>query len=422
MATAILLPKLGLTMEEGTVVSWYKAEGEEVKKGDPILEIETDKLTNEVEAPADGVLLKIITGEGETVPVSATIGYIGETDETVPEDGAGGAGDANAAGTNAPLAEPAPAASAQSSTAANGSGTRSGESSGKVKASPVAKKLAGEKGVDLSKVMPSGSRGRIQKEDVEAYIAAQSVGGAPAGSQSVAAASAIAVGGRLEEKTEKLSSMRKTIAQRLSSSWLERPHVTESREMDMSELLKLRAAVNERSETKTSFTDYVAFLALRAIEAFPGINVSLSETTVTYHGTVNLGVAVALENGLTVPVVHNADGLAFMDLHAAIAEKADRARENKLGAEDLSGGTFTITNLGMYGVDTFSPIINPPESAILGVGRTVRKPAVVDDRIEARPMAWFSLSFDHRVIDGALAAEFLGELDRLLQNPALAVW
>lgn len=409
MATAILLPKLGLTMEEGTVVSWLKAEGDEVKKGDPILEIETDKLTNEVEAPTDGVLLKIITGEGETVPVSATIGYVGEAGESVPEDGGttavpeAGATRADDSATSQGATDPADAVT--------GGGSAAGRGSDKIKASPVAKKLAAEKGVDLSKVTPSGTRRRIQKEDVEAYIAARCAGGGGA-----------AGGGRLEERTEKLSSMRKTIAQRLSGSWLERPHVTESREMDMGEVLKLRAAVNERSETKTSFTDYIAFLALRAIEAVPDINVSLSENTVTYHGVVNLGVAVALENGLTVPVIHNACSLAFMDLHTAIAEKAGRARDSRLGAEDLSGGTFTITNLGMYGVDTFTPIINPPESAILGVGRTVRKPAVVGDRIEARPMAWFSLSFDHRVIDGARAAQFLGELDRLLQNPALAVW
>jgi pyruvate dehydrogenase E2 component (dihydrolipoamide acetyltransferase) len=400
MATEILLPKLGLTMTEGTVVAWRKEEGDTVEKGEVLLEIETDKLTNDVEAPASGVLLKIVVGESETVPVSSVVGYIGEpgeevpvTEETTTDQPEADAGD----GDNTGGASTAPTGTSEATDTRN------------VVASPVAKRLAKERGIDLTTITGSGPKGRIQKEDVERAVAQRDAGD-----------SARSVPVPASDTQKRLTTMRKTIARRLSESWVERPHVTESREVDMGALMVLRARLNERSEDKISITDLVAFLVARALRNVPGINVSLSDDIVTWHERVNLGIAVALDEGLVVPVVPEADTLSLPQLHRQIAEKADRARNGSLDMNEMAGGTFTITNLGMYGVDVFTPIINPPESAILGIGRTVTKPRYMNGQIGAQQLCWFSLSFDHRVIDGALGARFLGELSRLVETPALA--
>ncbi len=410
MATSVVMPKLGLTITEGTVMDWKKQEGDEVTKGEVLVEVETDKLTNEVEAPETGTLLKIVVGEGETVPILTPLAYIGEAGEQLDlqsdtaTEPAGAESDAPPAAAHAATAQTAGAhaAGAQAGAAGDASGKRP-------PVSPVAKRLAEEHGIDLGLVSGSGPRGRIQKSDVEQFIAARAAG------QVRSAAPA-------EGTTRKLSSMRKTIARRLSESWSERVHVTTSREIDMTELIRLRKQYNERNEMRCSLTDFLVFLIVKAVREVPEINVSLEGDTVTQHRSVSIGLAVAVEDGLLVPVLAGAERLSFRELHNVIAEKAEAAKTGRIGAEDLTGGTFTVTNLGMFGVDSFTPIINPPESAILGIGRSVDKPMYLGEQIQRRSMCWFSLSFDHRVIDGAVGARFLQELDRLICNPALAVW
>jgi pyruvate dehydrogenase E2 component (dihydrolipoamide acetyltransferase) len=417
MATAVLMPKLGLTMTEGSVVAWRKKEGETVAKGEILLEVETDKLTNEVEAPASGVLLKIFIGEGEIVPIQTVVGYIGQEGEEVPEPKAPGAASGEAGA-------PASGSAGGSGTSAGLDNTAGDTSAKRVSASPVARKLAKENNLDLSLVAGTGPAGRVQKEDVEKYLsdAKGSPGaGADTPGQERKASSPGSSGGQSTE-TRPMTPMRRTISRRLSESWRDRVHVTEFREMDLTEILRLRREYNDRTGIKCSVTDFLLFLTARALRLFPSINVSLENDSITYNGPIHIGLAVSVDDGLLVPVIRNADSLSFPDLHREIQDQAKKAREGRLSGKDLTGGTFTITNLGMLGIDCFTPIINPPESAILGIGRTVDKPMYKGDNIERRSMAWFSLSFDHRVIDGALAAQFLGELETLLTTPALAVW
>lgn len=444
----IVMPKLGLTMTEGTITAWLKPDGSEVKKGEPLLEVATDKITNKVEAPGDGIL-KILVPEGSTIPVAGRIGYLLAAGETLP---------AEAVGKVPQVVEKAgPAATAPAApTAVTGA---AGAGGGPVKASPAAKRLAREKGVDLSLVAGTGPEGRITEKDVEAYLAhktaaveaapVEAPGGQPAAGALPVRATPTAV--RLAEelgvdlaklpgekritkedvlaavlaevepaeKRVPLAGMRRVIARRMKESWSVAPHVTINMEIDMSQAKKIRAELNANSvpEEKVSFNDLIIKAAARALTEFPAINATITDTEIIYHSQVHMGVAVALTDGLIVPVVRHADKKNIRTVAREVKDLAERARSGQLKPDEATGSTFTVTNLGMYGVDHFTPIINQPESAILGVGCIKDKPVVVNGSIEVRPVMTLSLSFDHRLIDGSVAAEFLGRVRELLENP-----
>jgi pyruvate dehydrogenase E2 component (dihydrolipoamide acetyltransferase) len=283
----------------------------------------------------------------------------------------------------------------------------------KVKASPAAKKLAEEHGIALEDIEGTGPGGRITREDVLKAVESKAAAPAPAAPAAEAA--------KVEDKRVPLAGMRKVIADRMAESFRTAPHVTVDMEVDMSQAAAFRKALNEVAPEKVSFTDIIVKIVARALEDFPVVNASLQGEEIVYNGQVNVGVAVALEDGLIVPVVKNANKLGIAAISQQVKELAAKAREGKLSPDEYKGGTFTISNLGMFGVDSFTPIINPPESAILGVNRIQKKPVVVNDEIVVRPMMNLSLSFDHRLIDGAVAAQFLQRVKALLENPALVL-
>ncbi|MEN6350071.1 MAG: dihydrolipoamide acetyltransferase family protein [Syntrophomonas sp.] len=381
MATAIVMPKLGLSMKTGTLGKWLKNEGDSVKKGEALVEVMTDKITNKVESPADGILLKIISAKGTKLPVGGLMGVIGAAGEDIS---------ALLAAGPASSADAAPAAAAPAG--------------GRVKISPAARKLAEENGLDYSRIAGTGPEGRITREDVEKAIE-EGVGPAD---------------DRPALKVVPYEGMRKAIGDNMLSSWTGNAKVTHHISVDMSGILALRASINEgaKDKDKISVTALLTKAVARAIEINPIVNTTLDGDEVKTLQDINIGMAVAVPDGLIVPVIRNANGKKLAEVNAEINDLAKRGRKNKLEPDEMSGATFTITNLGGYGsVDWFTPIINPPESAILGIGRTVEKPVVVKGEIAARPMMGLSLSFDHRIIDGAPAAEWLAVLIGLIENP-----
>ncbi|RLG91926.1 MAG: 2-oxo acid dehydrogenase subunit E2 [Candidatus Hecatellales archaeon] len=388
------MPKLSLTMETGKIIRWLKKEGDKVEKGEPILEIETEKVTVEVEAPASGILHKILAKEGEEVPIQKTIAIIKEPGEEIPEETVVEA----KREVTVPTAE---------------------KPVERVKASPLAKKLAKEYGIDLTKIKGTGPGGRILKEDVLRAVEEAKAAAAvtvtptpPTPTPSVEKA-----------KIVPLTGIRKTIGKRMAQSLQTAPQLTITMEVDMGEVVKLREQVVSETEKKLSlrvtYTDIIVMAVAKALKEFPFMNSRLEEDKLKLLEEVNVGVATAIEDGLVVPVVKNADKKSLVEISSNIRSLVEKARQGKLSIEDVSGGTFTVTNLGMYGVDVFTPIINPPESAILGVGRIVEKPVVKDGQIVIRPITILSLTFDHRVTDGAQAAVFLQRIKELLEKPFL---
>ncbi|TCO66953.1 dihydrolipoamide acetyltransferase family protein [Caldanaerobacter subterraneus] len=386
MPVNVVMPKLGLTMTEGRVDRWLKREGEKVKKGEEIVEISTDKITNVVEAPADGILAKILVQEGETVPVAAPIGIIAQEGEKL-ELGSEVKGE-----------------------------TKGEEKEEKfIKATPVAKRLAKEHNIDLSLITGTGPGGRITEEDVKRYISEKQIGTLPEKTEKEIALREE----QILKKAERvpMDTMRRTISQRMKKSWTEIPHVTENIKVDVTELVNLRENLNKSGEHKFTYTDLIAKACVIALKKNPVLNWSIEGDEIIKNPNINLGIAVALEDGLIVPVVKNAENKSLLELSKEIKELSEKARENKLTPDEITGGTFTITNLGMYEIDSFTPIINPPESAILGVNKIYKEPVVIEDNIVIRHTMKLSLSFDHRLIDGATAAKFLLDLKKILENP-----
>jgi len=366
LVTKILMPRLSLTMKSGTVVQWFKKEGETVQKGEPLVEVLSEKVTYDVEAPESGILRKILAIEGTDVPVAQTIGIIAAPNEQIPEIEVARV----EAVTEKELME---------------------KIEERIIASPAAKRLAREHDVDLVKVVGTGPEGRIVEDDVKKFI--EGTGVAP----------------RVREVIP-LTGIRKTTAERVSLSTRTAPHSTITMEVDMTEAVKLR------EETQASYTDMLVKATAQALREHPIMNSTLEGEQIKIFEDINVGVAVATEKGLVVPVVHNADRMSLSAIASALKLLVEKAREGKLTKEDLTGGTFTITNLGMYGVDVFIPIINPPETAILGVGRIAEKPVLVDNEIKMKPVMQLSLSFDHRVVDGAPAAQFLQKVKHVLES------
>ena len=364
MVTKVVLPRLSLTMKEGTVGTWYKKEGDNVEKDEPLVEVFSEKATFDLEAPASGILRKILVQEGVDVSVNAVLAVITAPDESFSE---------------AELSVEMPKV-------AEGVEKR-------ILASPAAKRLAREYGINLSLVEGSGPEGRIVEEDVRSFIE-----------------KAIRVLPKVKEVI-RLSGFRKTSAERVSSSFRTAPHSTVVMEVDVSKAMALH------DKRRVSYTAILVKAAAKSLAEYSVVNSTLEGNQIKIFEDVNVGVAVSTENGLVVPVVHSADKKTLGEIDAAIKELTEKARQGKLAREDLTGGTFTITNLGMYGVDFFMPIINPPEAAILAIGRIVEKPVATDGKIETRPLMILSLAYDHRIVDGAPAAKFLQKVKGYMENP-----
>ena len=442
MATEILMPKLGLTMTEGTIDEWKKNVGDTVSKGEILFSVETDKLTNDVEAEADGVLLAITVPAGETVACKTVIGWLGAAGEAVPSAGAAAPA---AAETSAETAAGAPAETAPVAAA-----RAAGEY---VPATPYAKKLAKEKGFDLASIPATGYKGVVVAKDVLGFTpAAAAPAEAPVKASPLAEKVAADLGidlrdvkaahGRVlaedllryiaetrekaaggeaaceREEVKPMSGMRKAIAKNMLASVQTSPTVTFNLGIDMTEMKRYREQLKAK-EIKVSYTDLLVKFVAKALTEFPLLNCSVEDNKIIYKHYVNMGVAVALDNGLVVPNIADADKKSLTEISAEVKEMAKQAREGKLPPEKLKGGTFTITNLGMYGIESFTPIINQPEVAILGVNTMEDKVVVRNGEMCIRPIMNLSLTADHRVVDGSVAAEFLQRVKSLMENPAL---
>ena len=414
-------------MESGTIVRWLKSEGDAVEKGEPLYELDTEKVTQEVEADASGVLLKIAVAEGE-VPVGRTIAVIGAEGEEVQlasEDGSGGNG-ASAAREVAETAEeegsPAEArdderergrrAAAEAAAAAGPAGAAEpgGANGGRIKASPLARRIAREKGVELASVRGTGPEGRIVAEDVERAVAAPPPAAAPAAVEQ-------------EVEVVPLSQTRRTIARRLSEAW-QAPVFMLTVSADMSAALALReqlVANLREGETKPTVSDVLTRLAAAALVRHPAVNAHFAGDEIRRFRSADVGLAVAAPAGLVVPVIRGADRLSIAEIAARRADVVQRAREGKLQRADLEGGTFTISNLGMFGVEEFTAVLNPPQAAILAVGAIVERPVAVEGMVDVAPLMTMTLTCDHRAIDGSDGAEFLRTLKALVEQPALAL-
>ena len=421
MATKVHMEALSPTMEEGQVVKWLKAEGDSVTAGEILAEIETDKATMELVARGDGLLRRILVGEGETAPVGDVIAVIAAADEDISEYDSGGAGASAApppaqdASEVTEVGAAAPATKAAETAAApevNGAGN------GRIKASPVARRLASEAGLDLASVAGSGPGGRIVKKDVE--VALEGVGpAAPAGTPAPATAAPPASDADYEDVP--LTQMRKTIARRLVESIGPVPHFFLTVDVDMTRALEARKRINAMLEAegrKMSINDLIIRATAAALRRHPDCNAHWMGDSVRRFNRVHIGVAVAIDDGLITPVIRDAHLKGVADIGVEIRELAGRAREKKLMPEEYTGATFSISNLGMLGIHEFTAVINPPEAGILAVGGVEDTPVVVDGEVQVRPRMRITMSCDHRVIDGALGARFLATLRGMLEEPA----
>jgi pyruvate dehydrogenase E2 component (dihydrolipoamide acetyltransferase) len=387
-------------MESGTIVRWLKSEGEPVKKGEPLFELDTDKVTQEVEAEAAGVLLKIAVAEGE-VPVGQTVAFIGAEDEDVPEVAA-------AQPTEKPQAEkqPAPVVEAPREAAV-------AAGNGRIKASPLARRMARERGIELSALRGTGPDGRIVAEDVERAEAA--------GTAAPATATAPAPVPAGEAERVPLSNVRRTIARRLTEAW-QIPVFQLQSSADMTRVDALVARLRERDpDVRVTVTDVLAKVCAQALMRHREVNAEFTEDAILLHPSANVGLAVAAPQGLVVPVIRSAERLSLLEIAQVRADLVSRARANKLRAEDIQGGTFTISNLGMYAVERFTAVLNPPQAAIVAVGATEERVVPLGAETAVRPMVTLTGSFDHRAVDGAPAAAFLQTLKESLEDPGLAL-
>ncbi len=411
MAEIIRMPKLSDTMTEGVVAAWHKNIGDAVESGELLAEIETDKATMEFESFNDGVLLHIGVPEGGSAPVDSVLAIVGESGEDFQAllDGeaapaAAPAAEATPAPAPAPVAAPAPTpAPAAPAPAAAAVAVTAPAVNGRVKASPLAKRLAEERGIPLGVVPGSGDAGRIVKRDIEAYVPV--------------AAPAAALAGQERYTEVAVSQMRKTIARRLAESKFSAPHFYLSISIDMDAAIAARKTINALPDTKVSFNDMVVKASALALKQHPAVNSSWLGDRIRYNEHVHIGVAVAVEDGLLVPVVRHTDTLPLTAIGAQVKEFAGKARDKKLQPSDWEGNTFTISNLGMFGIEEFTAIINPPDACILAVGGIQEVPVVKDGAVVPGNVMKVTLSCDHRVVDGATGAAFLNTLKTYLENP-----
>jgi len=409
------MPKVDMVMETGTLMEWKKNEGDTVTKGEPLFVIMTDKAAIEAEAPESGILAGITAKPDDVIPVTTVIGYILAPGESLPEKAT--ALTAAAAPAEAKPETPAAAAAPKADAAAP-----AGDAS-QVRATPLARSLAREMNVDLTQVAGRGPRGRVHKADVLEFAASHK--GAPAMASVSAPAANVAVplpDARIRQRIS-LKGPRSIIAQRLSYSWSSVPHIYETLSVDMSEVVRLRERVSpviaNATGQKVSYTAILAHAVARILTNHPGLNSSFNGDEIIQWEDVHLGLATSLEDYLIVPVIREAQNKNLQSVVVEMARLLEAARAKRLQPNEMSGSTFTITNLGMFGIEQFTAIINPPESAILAVGKMMDTPVVVDGQVVVRPMMTLTLAVDHRVSDGAAAAKFLVDLKNALENPYL---
>jgi pyruvate dehydrogenase E2 component (dihydrolipoamide acetyltransferase) len=419
------MPKLSMTMEEGELIAWVKQEGDQVRAGDVIAEVNSDKVEMEVESPADGTLVRHTAAEGEVVPVGAPIATLATEAEDLlggllgPAEGAGG-GDGNGNGApaapgsaEAPPAEAAPAAAAEPEPAPAADGPRP--------VVPAARRRATELGVDLAAVTGTGPDGLIRAADVEAAAAPGAPAPAPTATPAPAPAPAAAAAGADVEEVP-LSAMRRVVARRLVESMQSAPHFYLTITVDAEPLFAFRAELNRQlaprdEDLKVSVNDLIVKACAALLRANPDLNVSFGGDKLLRHKRVNVGIAVAVDGGLVVPVVRDADQKALTQVAREAGELIGRARAGKLAGDDVGGGTFTVSNLGMFGIEQFTAVINPPEAAILAVGAALAEPVATDEGVEVRRRMRLTLSIDHRALDGATGAGFLQQLKSTLEHP-----
>lgn len=413
MAIKIEMPKLSDTMEEGVIAKWNIKEGDKVSAGDIIAEVETDKATMEVETFDEGTVLKILVEEGDAIPLGGLMAVIGDEGENIDDilaEADAGSGEVSTADSDEDTEKAEDSSSSESEEAeekAEPKETASDKSSssddGRIKASPLAKKMAEEKGIDLSDVDGSGPDGRIVKKDIENYTPSASAPSASFASE--------------ESEDIRVSQMRKTIARRLSESKFTSPHFYVTVDIDMEAAMEARKGINEISDVKISFNDIIVKACSVALRRHPSINSSWMEDVIRQHGDVNIAIAVAVEDGLMTPVIRHADKKSLRQISAETRELAGLSRDRKLQPEQMQDSTFTISNLGMFGIEEFTAIINPPNASILAVGAIRDEAVVKNGEIVAGKRMKVTLSNDHRVVDGASAAEFLSTVRSLLENP-----
>ena len=406
----IIMPKMGDAMEEGTLVRWLKHEGDTVQEGEPIAEIATDKATVEIEAPSSGVLRGIRVAENAVVPVNTPLAYILQEGESLPTDGDGKASEPAKPAAAAPQPAPAPTAVA----AAPPSAPTNGEE--RVLASPLARKIAAEHGIDLRQVQGTGPKGRIVERDVLAYLESRKATVAPAPPPMPAPVVAAAPA---EARVETLTRLRQITAQRTTEAHQTIPHFYLTMEIDMEEAVALRQQLNQLDENlRISVNDLIVKACAVAIEQHPIVNATYQNGQLVHPNGVHIGIAVAVEQGLLVAVLRHCEGKSLRRIAQESQTLIQKAREGKLMPDEMTGNTFTVSNLGMFGIEQFTAIINPPASAILAVGATKRVPVVQEDgSIVARQRMKVTMSCDHRVLDGAVGAQFLQTLKQVLENP-----
>ena len=438
MAIPIIMPKFEMAQESGTIVRWLKQVGDPVRKGEAVLEVETDKITMEVESPADGVLAQVLAEPGARVPIGQPIAYLAAAGEAIAPTPSPANAPAERAVKATPIAQKLAAEHGIDLSQVPGTG-RDGQitrqdveafiakqrsasqaevSGGKVAAVPAARRLAGELGVALAQVSGSGPGGRIQSADVARVAEAQvAIQAAPA------PASPSAERGPAVRQRIPLSGMRRTIAQRMSQSTREAPQFNVSVDVDMSRALAVVEdwrATQAEGQPKVTLTALLVKACAWALRGHPALNAGFEDEMIVEWSDINIGVAVAVDEGLIVPVIHHADRLSLLEVAARLNDVAQRGREGRLTLADVQGGTFTISNLGMFAVDRFTAIVNPPQAAILAVGRATKRVVPADDgQTRIAPMATFTVSADHRVVDGAQVGRFLSDLQRGLERPGL---
>ena len=415
MAEIIRMPKLSDTMTEGVVAEWHKKVGDSVESGELLADIETDKATMEFESFQDGVLLYIGIEKGQTAPVDSILAILGDKGEDFQS-----LIDNDAAPTEEPVEESAPASSTPEPTTAAAPvaekttqapvATPVANTDGSIKASPLARRLANERGIDLTTVNGSGDNGRIVKADIDSYKAP-----AP---NSYKGGNMLPAGQESFSETP-VTQMRKTIARRLAESKFSAPHFYLTMEIDMENVMAARKAVNAAQDVRVSFNDFVVKATAIALKKHPLINSSWREDSIRYNEHVNIGVAVAVDEGLLVPVVRFADTKTLPQISMEVKELAGKARDKKLQPAEWEGNTFSISNLGMYGIESFTAIINPPDAAIMAIGGIIEKPVVKNGQIVPGHTMKVTLSCDHRVVDGAMGSEFLNTFKSMLEQPVL---
>ena len=423
MANSIIMPKTGMAMEEGIILEWHIKTGDKVLKGDVVALIETDKSTMELESDYDGIILAVLHQAGETVPVTKVIAWVGKEGEAVPSDSAAPAigQDANnaAAGSIVAVSAVNDSAEVSASTASTAGFTAGPEQ--RIKATPAAKALAKERGIDLHTIVPAGKYGEIRKAAVtDALKTGALVSVQTQLPETITQRTAIE---RADVRVP-LTNIQKITGRRMSESRQTIPEVTSHIKADVTELLVLRESINKSFSAldkpgKITINDFVLAATVKVLLAYPRLNSVLDGNDLIYKGSVNLGMAAATKRGLIVPVIHNAQDYSLINLSLYAAELAVKAREGSLKAKDITGGTFTVSNIGMYGVTSFTPIINPPEAAILGVCAVEDQLKLDGEKVVNRKIIGLSLAYDHRIIDGAESSMFLKELKDILETPLL---